>query len=71
MYWRGAVGGLDQTSYKSELWALYKLLISVKGIAHKIVVIIDNQAVAREAMARKRGPGNRKVNCAGLLGRGG
>ena len=54
-YWNGKVGGLDQTSYKSELWARYKLVTTIRGLQERIVVIIDNQAVAREAAWRKEG----------------
>ena len=64
--WEGSVGGLDQTSYKSELWALYKLLRSIAGTRGRIVVIIDNQAVAREATLRKKGQGSKNINCEGL-----
>ena len=64
--WEGRVGGLDQTSYKSELWALYKLLKSIAGVRGRIIVIIDNQAVAREAALRKVGQGTKGINCGGL-----
>ena len=30
-YGSGKVGGLDQTSYKSEIWALFELLTTVNG----------------------------------------
>ena len=59
-YWNGRVGGLDQTSYKSELWALFKMVITIKAIQGRIVVIIGNQAVAREAALRTEGKGNEK-----------
>ena len=52
-HWSGKIGGLDQTSYTSELWALYKLVVTIKGIQGRIIVIIDNQAVAREVALRK------------------
>ena len=60
--WHEPIGGLDQTSYKSEVWALYKLLESIKGIRGKVVVIIDNQAVAREAALRRAGGGSERMN---------
>ena len=64
--WKGNVGGLDQASYKSELWALFKLMTSIRGMNHRVTVIIDNQAVAREAALRAHGKGNEKNNCARL-----
>ena len=62
------IGGLDQTSYKSELWALYKLIKSIAGMRGSITIIIDNQAVAREAALRKMKQGTKGINCEGLLG---
>ena len=64
--WSGEVEGLYQTSYKAELWALYKLVTSIKGVQGHVVVIIDNQAVAREATLRLGGRGSGKGNCARL-----
>ena len=50
---RGRVGGMDQTAYKAEAWALYKVLRSIQGLRGTIWIIIDNQAVQREAEARR------------------
>ena len=67
--WSGEVEGLDQTSYNAELWALYKLVITIKGVRGRVVVIIDNQAVACEASMRLGGSGSTKTNCARLWNR--
>ena len=47
------MGGMDQTSYMAEVWALYKLMISIKGLLGKILVVIDNESVQKEAEARR------------------
>ena len=52
---RGEVGGMDNTSYKAEVWALYRLMQSIDHLGGDILVIIDNLAVVREARLRLRG----------------
>ncbi len=53
--WGGYLGGLDQTSYMSEVWGLYKLLASITDMEGEIWVIIDNNSVQKEAEARRLG----------------
>ena len=60
---------LDQTSYKAELWALFKLVRTIADVRGEIWVIIDNMSVQREAELRRVGgrPHGGKVgNCPGL-----
>jgi hypothetical protein len=45
----GEVGGMDQTAYMAELWALYKVLRSLRQLTGEIWIIIDNWAVCGEA----------------------
>ena len=52
---RGEVGGMDNTSYKAEVWALFKLMVTIAHLGGDILVIIDNLAVVREATLRLRG----------------
>ena len=51
----GILGGLDQTCYKAEAWALFKLMRSIAGVQGEIWVIIDNLPVMREAESRRAG----------------
>ncbi len=56
----GEVDGMDQTSYMSEVWALYKTMCSIEGLAGKIDIIIDNQSVQKEAPRCTEGKGRRE-----------
>ena len=64
--WNGRVGGIDQSAYMAELWALYKVLKSIEGLGGEIWIIIDNYAVMDEADRRRRGFKKLSGCCPGL-----
>ena len=66
---RGGLGGIDQTSYMAEVWALFKVLRSIAGIVGEIWVIIDNEAVQKEAEKWRLGRRNGIGNCRAFGGR--
>ena len=51
--WNGRVGGIDQTAYMAEMWALYKVVRSLEGFRGEILIIIDNFAVMSDAEKRR------------------
>ena len=63
---QGPLGGIDQTSYMAEVWALYKVMRSIAGIEGEIWVIIDNQSVQREADRWRTGTRKGVGNCPGI-----
>ena len=64
--WHGRVGGIDQTAYMAELWALYKVVKSIEGLGGEIWIIIDNFAVMSEAEKRRGGYTRLSASCPGL-----
>ena len=64
--WNGRVGGIDQSAYMAEVWALYKVLKSIEGLGGEIWIIIDNYAVMDEADRRRRGFKKMSGCCPGL-----
>ena len=63
---QGPLGGIDQTSYMAEVWALYKVMRSIAGVEGEIWVIIDNQSVQREADKWRTGTRKGVGNCPGI-----
>ena len=63
---QGPLGGIDQTSYMAEVWALYKVMRSIAGVEGEIWVIIDNQSVQREADRWRTGTRKGVGNCPGI-----
>ena len=56
---RGRVGGLDQTAYKAEVWALFKLMRTIAGVEGKNVEggVQEAQATVRLVSLCARRPG--------------
>jgi hypothetical protein len=58
--------GVDNSAYAAELWALYKVCVTIAGVPDPIIIIIDNMAVVRGAKALLTDCLTACDNCPGL-----